>query len=96
MKSRGLFCNKLLTFSFPKFSIEKRRRLMFGPIGWPEIIIILIVALLLFGAKRLPEIGKSMGKAIKEFKKSFKDVTDDMDSDEYNSPREKNSKGSEK
>jgi len=69
---------------------------MFGPIGWPEIIIILIVALLLFGAKRLPEIGKSMGKAIKEFKKSFKDVTDDMDSDEYNSPQKKNSKDSEK
>ena len=54
---------------------------MFGPIGWPEIIIILIVALLLFGAKRLPEIGRSMGKAIKEFKKSFKDVTDELDND---------------
>ncbi len=54
---------------------------MFGPIGWPEIIIILIIALLLFGAKRLPEIGRSMGKAIKEFKKSFKDVTDELDSD---------------
>jgi sec-independent protein translocase protein TatA len=61
---------------------------MFGPIGWPEIIIILIVALLLFGAKRLPEIGKSMGKAIKEFKKSFKDVTDELDSN-LDSPEEK-------
>jgi sec-independent protein translocase protein TatA len=63
---------------------------MFGPIGWPEIIIILIIALLLFGAKRLPEIGKSMGKAIREFKKSFKDVTDELDEDELNKPEEKN------
>jgi sec-independent protein translocase protein TatA len=64
---------------------------MFGPIGWPEIIIILIIALLLFGAKRLPEIGKSMGKAIKEFKKSFKDVTDELDSD-LDSPEEEEKK----
>ena len=64
---------------------------MFGPIGWPEIIIILIVALLLFGAKRLPEIGRSMGKAIKEFKKSFKDVTDELDSD-LDSPKEEEKK----
>ncbi len=64
---------------------------MFGPIGWPEIIGILIVALLLFGAKRLPEIGRSMGKAIKEFKKSFKDVTDELDSD-LDSPEKKEEK----
>ena len=64
---------------------------MFGPIGWPEIIIILIVALLLFGAKRLPEIGRSMGKAIREFKKSFKDVTDELDSD-LDSPEKKEKK----
>jgi sec-independent protein translocase protein TatA len=63
---------------------------MFGPIGWPEIIIILIIALLLFGAKRLPEIGKSMGKAIREFKKSFKDVTDELDEDELSEPDKKN------
>jgi sec-independent protein translocase protein TatA len=65
---------------------------MFGPIGWPEIIIILIIALLLFGAKRLPEIGKSMGKAIREFKKSFKDVTDELDNDELNSSEKKEKK----
>jgi sec-independent protein translocase protein TatA len=65
---------------------------MFGPIGWPEIIGILIIALLLFGAKRLPEIGRSMGKAIREFKKSFRDVTDELDKDELSSPDEKDSK----
>ena len=40
-----------------------------GPL---EILVILIVVLLLFGAKRLPEIGRSLGEGIKEFKKSIK------------------------
>ena len=47
---------------------------MFSNIGMPEILIILVVVLLLFGAKRLPEIGSSMGKGIREFKKSINDM----------------------
>jgi sec-independent protein translocase protein TatA len=39
-----------------------------GPLGWPEIIIILGVLLLLFGAKRLPEMGRSLGRGMREFK----------------------------
>ncbi|HEV8460501.1 MAG TPA: twin-arginine translocase TatA/TatE family subunit, partial [Gaiellaceae bacterium] len=39
-------------------------------IGAPEIILLLLVALLLFGAKRLPEIGKSLGTGMREFKDS--------------------------
>ena len=42
-------------------------------IGWPELVLILFVCLLLFGAGRLPEIAKQLGKAIQEFKKSLKD-----------------------
>lgn len=42
-----------------------------------EIIIILLVVLLLFGAKRLPEIGRALGEGIREFKKSIKDMRDD-------------------
>ena len=45
-------------------------------IGAPEIILLLLVALLLFGAKRLPEIGASMGKGIREFKRSISDAND--------------------
>lgn len=41
-------------------------------IGWPELILILFVCLLLFGAGRLPEIARQLGKAIQEFKKSMK------------------------
>jgi len=43
-----------------------------GRIGLPELLVLLIVVLLLFGAKRLPEIGQSLGKAIHEFKKALK------------------------
>ena len=46
-------------------------------IGMPELIVIFLVVLLLFGAKRLPEIGNSLGKAIKEFKKASKDIQDE-------------------
>lgn len=47
-----------------------------GNLGFTEIMIILVVGLLVFGAKRLPEIGASMGKGIREFKKSLSDTTD--------------------
>ncbi len=46
----------------------------FGNIGFTEILLLFLVALLLFGAKRLPEIGKSLGSGIREFKKATKEV----------------------
>lgn len=52
---------------------------MFGTLGWPEIIIILFLILLLFGAKRLPEIGKSLGKGLKEFKDALKGIEEEKE-----------------
>jgi sec-independent protein translocase protein TatA len=49
-----------------------------GNLGFTEIMIILVVVLLVFGAKRLPEIGASMGKGIREFKRSFTEVSDQV------------------
>ena len=49
---------------------------MFG-IGFPELMVILLVCLLLFGANRLPEIGKSLGDSIREFKKAIKETSGD-------------------
>src|SRR6266550_3859753 len=46
---------------------------MFGSLGFPEMILIFIVALFVFGPKRLPEIGKTLGKALGEFKKATDD-----------------------
>ena len=49
---------------------------MFGNFGAGEIIIILVILLVIFGAKRLPEIGKSFGKGLKEFKNATREITD--------------------
>jgi sec-independent protein translocase protein TatA len=51
---------------------------MFG-LGLPELIVILVVALLIFGAAKLPEIGKALGKAMSEFKKATQGFTDTKD-----------------
>jgi sec-independent protein translocase protein TatA len=48
-----------------------------GNIGWTEAILIAFVFLLLFGARRLPEIGQSLGTGIKEFKKSLTSTEDE-------------------
>lgn len=50
-------------------------------IGFPELLVILLIVLLLFGAGRLPEIARSIGKAIQEFKKGVKDIQRDVDDD---------------
>jgi sec-independent protein translocase protein TatA len=54
---------------------------MFGNLGFGELLIIMIVILLLFGAKRIPEIAGSMGKGIREFKKNVNDATREITSD---------------
>lgn len=51
-----------------------------GKIGPFELILILVIALVIFGPSKLPQIGKSMGQAIKEFRKSTSQVTKDIES----------------
>ncbi len=51
----------------------------FGPLGIPELVIILFIIVLIFGASRLPEIGRGIGKGIKNFKEATKDGTSDKD-----------------
>lgn len=53
---------------------------MFG-LGLPEILLILVIALLIFGAARLPEIGRSLGKALSEFKKGMQGLSSDDNKD---------------
>lgn len=47
-------------------------------LGWPEIVVILVVFILLFGAKKLPELARGVGKSIKEFKKATSTIEDDL------------------
>ena len=51
---------------------------MFG-LGGGEIVLILFIILLLFGAKKLPELAKGLGKGINEFKKASKDIKDEVE-----------------
>ena len=52
---------------------------MFGRLGATELILILAIALVIFGPSKLPEIGKSLGKAIKEFKSYSNNLTKDIE-----------------
>jgi sec-independent protein translocase protein TatA len=51
---------------------------MFSNIGIPGLILILTLALIIFGPKKLPEIGRAFGQTLKEFKKSTRELTDDV------------------
>jgi sec-independent protein translocase protein TatA len=50
---------------------------LFGPVGPTELLIIVLIIVLLFGAKRLPDLGKSLGDGIRNFKKSVSGKDDD-------------------
>lgn len=62
-----------------------------GSIGAPELIIILVVVLLLFGANRLPKLARSLGKAQREFKRGIDEGAAGDDEDEEEKGREKRS-----
>lgn len=65
---------------------------MFGRIGLPEIILILLIVLLLFGARKLPEIGKGIGEGIKNFKKAISGSSLKEEKDESKSLTNSNNK----
>ncbi|WP_138417073.1 twin-arginine translocase TatA/TatE family subunit [Aquibacillus sediminis] len=53
---------------------------MLSSIGFPGLILILIIALVVFGPSKLPEIGKAVGTSLKEFKKATNDIMNDDES----------------
>lgn len=56
--------------------------LLLGGLGTSELLIILLVFLLLFGAKKIPELMRSLGKGVNSFKQGLKDVTDEITSED--------------
>ena len=59
-------------------SYLKSQLALIGGLQGPELILILVVILIFFGAKKLPELAKGLGQGIKEFKKATKDVQQDL------------------
>ncbi len=60
---------------------------MFGNLGTGEIILILLIILIFFGAKKIPELAQGLGKGLREFRKAAKDIQEDI-----NKPQEESKK----
>jgi sec-independent protein translocase protein TatA len=58
-------------------------------LGWTEILLIVLVILLLFGAKKIPEVARSLGRGVKEFKKGIKETTIDLEDEDERRDGEK-------
>jgi len=54
---------------------------MFGSLGMPELIVIFVIALIVFGPRKLPELGRSLGRGIAEFKKATNDLQSSLENE---------------
>ena len=52
---------------------------MFGSLGWPEIMVILVIALVIFGPRKLPQLGRTLGKALGEFRRATNDLKNTLE-----------------
>ena len=51
---------------------------LIGPLGWSELLIILVIVLIIFGPRKLPEVAEAFGKSIQKFKKAAREVQDEV------------------
>ncbi|MCK4673635.1 MAG: twin-arginine translocase TatA/TatE family subunit [Candidatus Stahlbacteria bacterium] len=58
-------------------------------IGWQEILLILLIALLLFGAKKIPDLAKGLGKGIREFRKGLSEIENPIEEKKDKKPDDK-------
>lgn len=62
---------------------------MFGNIGTGEIILILLIVLIFFGAKKIPDLAQGLGKGVREFRKAMRDVQDEIEKPDSSTPEKK-------
>src|SRR2546425_12234467 len=60
--------------SDPSLVFARQEHIMLGSIGMPELIVIFVIALIIFGPRKLPELGRSLGKSLAEFKKASNEL----------------------
>src|SRR6186713_416470 len=61
------------------YAVSESRSTMFGSIGMPELIIIFVIALIIFGPRKLPELGRSLGKSLAEFKRASNELKNTLE-----------------
>jgi len=59
---------------------------MFGSLGMPELLVILVIVILIFGVNKIPQLGKGLGEGIKNFKSAMKEASKDPESSEKKAP----------
>gem|GEM_PF-181393 len=83
----------ILVKAFAGVSRKEVAMFLFGPVGPTELLLILLIVVIIFGARRLPELGKSLGEGIRNFRKSVSGRTEDeekrVDKDRSNPPNSK-------
>jgi TatA/E family protein of Tat protein translocase len=67
--------------------------MLIGPLGWSELLIILVIILIFFGPRRLPEVAEAIGKSLRKFKKASADVKDEIQAEVKEITEDKDKEG---
>ncbi len=78
---------------YPAMASATPRFLLIGPLGWSELLIILILVLIFFGPRKLPDVAEAIGKSIQKFRKASRDIKEEIDESKTEISEGKDKKG---
>lgn len=81
-----MFCASLFGGAPPGF-------LLIGPLGWSELLIILVIVLIFFGPRKLPEVAEAIGKSLQKFKKASREVKEEIEAETTKITEDEEKKG---